>query len=221
MSINAGGEFPVPQEMVEPIVELLTPKVLAEQRATFESLGVDALVNTLVPHRALPDYSVARYLIECNADGRHIFSQLNEAYDLGVVFARSLVLRALDQENKLHEGEPGYAKRDLPVITSFNEEGKRAVDTYLNKSKRRSANKLTSRLEGQDANISQTISWFAEYCQKKIPRLMRHDGQARVAHGFHDYLSAVTLLETPEQQRPEAMLQLLGRSGLRGLGNPA
>lgn len=191
----------------EEVVGLLTHDVLKEQLNVFRRLNGDALINTLVPHRDLPDFSVARYLIAQNAGENGPTAELNEAYDLGVVFARSLVIRALP------EG------RDLPVITEeFNAEGKQLVDRYLDESRKRPLHKLTRRLEdrGPYADIDFTVNWFADHCQQHVPHLMFNGGKDAIMHGFHDYISAVTLIEAPAETRRTAFSRLLGGLGITG-----
>ena len=158
------------------------------------SLDKNGLSNTLAPHRELPIYDPASYIISHNG--------ATETYSLGVVFARSLVKTTLPED---------YS---LPVISEFDETKKQLVDNYLRYSERISAEYLIRNGSILHADIYKAIDLFAKRCEVIVPALML-DGSEQLMRGCHDYLSVLALLESHQSTESRVMRSALGKLSLR------
>ena len=198
MSIAANPEtgsfFPPGDE----VIGLLKRDVLEEQLKEISSLDQRALLDTLTPNRNLPSFDPAGYVIASHKEKQSELVQINTTYDLGVVFGRSLLMRAW------------LVDSDLPAITDFNPERKALVDTYLEEARHIPVATLTRRDDPKFHDINHAVKLFAKRCNVIMPHMMM-DGSEGMLRGFHDYISAVTLLEAPEGSQDKALARLLGR----------
>ncbi len=200
MSMARSKEFPSPVPGDE-IIGLLSREVLQQHMAEIERLDQSALLNTLIPNRNLPPHDPAGHIIAHHArlgtDNVHV----NDAYDLGVVYARSLLTHAWPKD------------RLLPVISNFDIERKTVVNNYLTASKKVPVLILTRNDDPEFKNLNTAVALFAKRCESIVPHLM-FDGDQAVLRGVHDYFSVVTLLEASEQDQRNAYRRLIGRVSL-------
>lgn len=184
---HAGLPFPLDRELIE------------AHLAQFSTLDRTGLLNTLIPHRTLPEHDPARYVIEHHRhDHQHETPAVQSSYDLGVVFGRSLLQQALTLSGHLP-----------PVITRFDEEKKDLVDRYLNQAVRKNVKDLTTFDKDFNHHLRRAIDLFCARCEVVVPDLLL-DGNDEVVRGVHDYLSVVTLLETQADQRKSSLKRRLG-----------
>lgn len=201
------------------IMGLLTLVVLKQQLADFSGLDRRALLDTLVPHRDLPDHDPAGFIIAYHHDAQAKITgsaesiddeavslvDVDSSYDLGVVFGSSLLRRAMP------EGQT------LPVISEdFNPDKKQVVVKYLDKSRNQPLKRLISHDSHDNKNLTKALELFAEKCKVIVPDLMI-DGEEELQRGLHDYLSVITLLEISKDQQATTLRRVLGHFSLSSL----
>lgn len=171
--------------------------------ATVSRLDKRALMDTLVPHRALPMHDPGRYVIEAHRPGELNGSvRLDSSYELGVVFARSLLRSAT-------AGEEGYIP---PVVSQFDEAKKQLIDDYLRQAPHRKASNLTKMDWQIHPYLERAVELFCRRCDVVVPELML-EGDEEVKRGVHDYLSVITLLESDTENQRRNFYKRLGVAG--------
>ena len=173
----------------EELMALLTHDVLRSRLELVSKLGQDALLNTLVPHRQLPLFDPAAYIIAHHAQRpmQEVGIQdINDSYDLGVVFGRLLVVKALNDNQ--------------PVIHNFNPQYIKVVDAYLDASSTSRGVLLPpSTSQENTLEIKRAFGLFAARCKSEVPHLMLSGAHA-LQHGFGDYLNVVSIVTAEETQ---------------------
>ena len=192
----------------------ITTEALLEHAHSFEAMNGLAIRNTLIPYRGLPLHDPAGYIIAYHQiinpkggdvlafavaiENEEAITDINSSYDLGVVFASSL-LRA------------HMPSGTMPVISSFD--GDRSVhnliESYLHGSMKRSIKKLTSNSDLIHPELDSAVEIFLTHYQKVEPTFLQDDAD-EVRRGCHDFLSVVALLE----DGPSLLRQYLGRTGV-------
>jgi hypothetical protein len=199
--------LPEPAESGFEIYDFFTPDVLRQQLEDISYLDQHALLDTLVPHRQLPTFDPAGYILAQRERISDDKVNVKTSYDLGVVFGRSLLDRALPKD------------LDHPVVSEFNDARKQLVDSYLQDANRLHSAGVAYYEEQLHPDLHRAIALFSQRCSVIMPHIM-FDGEADVLRGCHDYVSVVALLEAPtEQSANRLLLQSLGRVGL-GESNP-
>lgn len=202
----------------EGVLHGITGEKLLVHARSFESMNDLAMRNTLIPYRGLPLNDPAGYIIAyhriINPRGADVvaFAQaleqnqavldINTSYDLGVVFASSLLRRY---------PPPG----GLPVVALFdNESGTQAlIEKYLHASQNRPVSRLTANDAYIHKDLRKAVEIFLEQCRRVEPGLMR-DGADEVRRGCHDYFGVIALLEAKQEERPRVLNRYLGRTSL-------
>ncbi len=191
-------------------LHLLSDAVLKEHLGLMSSLDRNGLLNTLVPNHVLPLEDPARALIEFNHKGdSQDRVDIETGYDLGVVFGRQLA--------KLAEAQGLSQDYLLPVISPDDENRKKLVESYLNRSKERPLKRLILNDNDLNINLPWAIDAFSRRCELVCPDKMLANGREQVQRGVHDYLSVITLLETPSGFQKNQLRRQLGAIGLAGL----
>lgn len=202
-----GAHRPESNSFVVPgdeIIGLLTRDILFDQLEDMSNLNKDALIATLIPNRHLPQHDPAGYIIARHAkltNTDDVIEAINTTYDLGVVYARNLVIKA----------RPAHALP--PVISNFDVSVKNLVDQYLVHSKDVPIAVLIRREDPKYTDLNNATEVFAQRCRTVIPQYMI-DGDAAMLRGVHDYISAVTLIESTAFSRLDAYQRLLGKRTL-------
>ena len=198
ISDNELGEMPyLRRELVE------------EHLAVLSVLDRGALLNTLVPHRTLPDEDVGGYIIKNSQQTTKPSTEfdIRTAYDLGVVFARSLMIK--------------IARRDgsylLPIIGKEDVQKKELIDTYLSEARRTPITKLISYDSSLSPYLEQAIGLFYKKCEVTIPDKVL-DGPEVLRRGIHDYFSVISLIEAEgREQQARRLSRRLGKNVLSSM----
>ena len=181
------------------MVDLLTPEAIHKHALMLSQLDSSTLLETLVPHRNLPEYDPARYLIDVHDSHGRADAPIGSLYALGVVFGRSLLAQAAREQVDY-----------IPVAISvdFNRHKSELVDDYLSWSSHR---KVAALLYGDPrfAAVLGSLRQFTQHCKKMLSGLDRQ-GTAELIKGAHDYLSVVRLLEAKEDEEMDVLMQRLG-----------
>lgn len=192
---HSGLPLPLDRELIE------------THLAQFSTLDRHGLLDTLVPHRTLPEHDPARHVIESHRlDHDNEPATLQSSYDLGVVFARSLYQKALQESDHLP-----------PTISDFDEDKKALVDHYLAQTSRKDVKELTAFDQDFNAYPRRAVDLFCARCEVVVPDLLL-DGNDEVARGSHDYLSVVSLIETHAENRSQSLKRRLGIAAGVGAG---
>lgn len=195
----------------------ITPEVLREQLREISVMDRHALLQTLTPHRELPGYDPAGYIIGFHKGAN--FSKVendsttassydvNTGYDLGVVFGRLLLTKSQPDD---------YLS---PVISKWGEEQKSLVEDYLMRSKSTSVKKLTSNDSIANPDLVNAIHAFIDRCKAIVPDLT-FEGTEELERGIHDYLSVMSILDVGERNPAEQISmqrRMLGRLSMRNI----
>jgi len=181
----------------------LNRDIFQEHLRRLSIMNRDALLNTLVPHRNLPSFDPARYIIEHqNGSLNNDDIDINTGYQLGVVFGRSLMSRAVNA-----------AHNDMPTISDFDIAKKLLVDSYLDRASHTSLQRLTRLDSTLHPKLEQAVDLFCNMCLTKVPDLML-DGEEAVRRGVHDYLSVYSLLEAHTNDQAIQFRRRLGAGAI-------
>jgi hypothetical protein len=166
-------------------------------------LDRSAMLDELVPHRYLPDYDPAAYVIRANNESNATEKgvAVHTSYDLGVVFGRSLMAKAAKRAGAL-----------LPIIDDESSTAKRmAVDRYLQRSTRTPLQKLLRHDDKIHPDIPDAGEAFAQRCRVVlIDKVFRREDLESLRRGLHDYLSVIDILEAPDNERSHIRRRLGG-----------
>ena len=181
------------------MVDLLTPETIHTHALMLSQLDRLSLLETLVPHRHLPEYDPARYLIDAHEARSNPNEPISSLYALGVVFGRSLISQAAREESSY---------RPIVISVDFNPHKAELVDDYLSWASRR---KFAALLHGDPrfVVVLSSLRQFTQHCKQEFPDLDRQ-GTAELIKGAHDYLSVVRLLEADESEEMGILMQRLG-----------
>lgn len=195
------------------VLSSITTDMLRQHLGELSELDRRALLDTLIPHRHLPTYHPAGYIIayhdallgkdappDPDAGDLEAKVDVSSSYDLGVVFGCSLYAKTL---------KDGKA---VPPITDFNQQNLSLVETYLEKSHHQTVKKLGS---NDNKNLANALDVFIARCRTVVPDLVFDESDAgELRRGCHDYLSIVALLEADQSQQPSLLRRFLGRSSI-------
>ena len=180
------------------ITSLLTRDILKDHLRMIGQLDGSRLLSTLVPHQVLPDFDPAGHVIARHSFGLKKSTAVDESYDLGVVFARSLVKRVAPD-----------GKFDN-VVSDIYPARRQVVNDYLERARYVPVEALTRRGDPQFKELNRSVLLFARRCETLLPDLML-DGDEEMLRGVHDYLSVLTLLETEPGKEHAAYDRLVGK----------
>lgn len=203
MSIDHGRETPENFSPGDGILGLLKYDVLQAHLEEISHLDQTALMTTLLPHRHLPSFDPAGYVIAHHSLEPQEHIQVNSTYDLGVVFASSLFERARSKDQL------------KPVVSEFDAEKRQVVDEYLLAAANTPVDILIRKDDPAVKYINNAVNLFAHRCKVIVPHLML-DGKEALFRGAHDYLSVVSLLEAPKEYQRLVFGRALGRLSLGG-----
>ncbi|HVW23539.1 MAG TPA: hypothetical protein VHB51_03620 [Candidatus Saccharimonadales bacterium] len=191
-----------PHSTGDELVRLLDHDVIYGHLETISQMDQRLLLATLVPHRDLPGFDPAGYIIARHNQDANLDAGLRTTYDLGVVFGRSLLRYA------------STGNMELPVVSGeLDPDKQRLIDDYLAASKHTTVPNLTRNEVRLNAELYEAINLFAKRCETIVPHLML-SGRDELRRGFHDFLSVVTLLETDTAAQASTLRRLLGRISL-------
>jgi hypothetical protein len=185
---------------------LIAREDIEEHLALLSVLDRSALLNTLIPHRTLPEHDPARHIIDHHAaELQGDKPMLRSSYDLGVVFGRSLLMRRTVRDQTFLP----------PVITDFDEEKKQLINRYLQASSHKDVYELVNFDADFNGYLERAVDLFCHKCELVVPDLML-DGEGEVLRGVHDYFSVVSLLESQREAQRSLLHRRLGAR--RGVG---
>jgi hypothetical protein len=173
-------------------LELLSRGVIQEHMEEISELDRHALLDVLVPHRRLPDYDPAGYVIKAHDESRATAKgvEVHDSYDIGVAFGRSLMVKAAGK----------HPDANLPVVDSeLNPEKQKLVDEYLRRARSTRLSRLLRNDREMHPDIQEAAGLFAQRCQVVIPDKML-DKPEPLLRGLHDYLSVIDILESTEER---------------------
>ncbi len=190
----------------ETITGMIDRAAIEAHLKDFASLDGRALLETLAPHQELPQFDPASYVIRYHrglADPEQSGQDqprptVDSTYALGVVFGRSLMMRAAPEAL-------------LPVISpAINPAKKALVDRYLADSAFVPVRKLTSNDRQIDEKLQTSVTLFTDKCRILVSHLML-DGNEELERGFHDYLAVISLLDAAHDAEPRTLRRVLGK----------
>jgi hypothetical protein len=199
------------------IFESISADAIARHLGELSALDGQALLDSLSPHKLLPIEDPAGYLIATRENRRlkneniDLFVKkeaitinhldLISCYDIGVVFARSLLRRVMHDEGKT-----------LPIISGiFNSGNKNMIDTFLDLSRKAPIESLMKNDRAMNTELVASVETFINRAKITMPGL-HDDGAEELIRGCHDYICVVSLLEADEAQQHELVERFIGRS---------